>query len=73
MIVPEQSKLEPVFRRVKCNCSRARGTVQAVSGLALDAREINRIVECAYHPIIASMVGNEVNVSVRDGNAMTYP
>ena len=56
MVVPEQGQLEPVLRRIKRDCSGSRRTVQAVRGFALDAREIDRIVECAYHPVVASAI-----------------
>lgn len=57
VIVPKQGKLEPVLCRVKRDCSRTRGTVQAVRCFALDARKIDRIVERAYHPVVASTIG----------------
>lgn len=56
IVVPEQGKLEPVLRRVKRDCPRTRGAVQAVRCFSLDAREIDRIIERAYHPVVASTI-----------------
>jgi hypothetical protein len=72
MVVPEQGKLEPVLCRVKRNRSGSRRTVQAVCGFALDAREIDRVIECADHSVVASNNGRKVRMVVmRQGP--TYP
>jgi len=53
VVVLDQRELEPVFRWVNGNGSRPRRPIETVDRLALDAREIYRLVERTDDAIVA--------------------
>ena len=57
VIVLEKCKLEAVFGGVKCDCSWPSRAVETVDSLALDASEVNGIIEGAYNTVIAGQDG----------------
>lgn len=52
VVVPDESKLEPVLRRVDGDGPWASRTIKAVYGLALDAGEVDGIVKGANHTVV---------------------
>lgn len=53
MVVPEQRELEAVLRGVNGDGARPRRAVEAVYSLALDPRQVDRVVESADNTMIA--------------------
>ena len=52
--VTKEREFETVLCRIERDRARAGGTIEAVHGLALDARKIDGVVESAYDTMIAT-------------------
>lgn len=52
VVVLQQSQFEPVFCGIERDGTRAGGTIETVNGLALDACQVNRVIQSADNAMI---------------------